>query len=160
MRKKPVFEPELIFWDLKGNDATECLIFLGKALTEAGKAKAEYTKAVLEREEIYPTGLQTPSIPIAIPHANPTDAIENAFAVAKLEHPVMFRHMADEEQEVPVELILMMCIAEPQIQAPMLSDILELFSDKQMENDIHSCTNAGELYELLRKKTENGKGDS
>ena len=159
MNEKSFFEPGLVFWGLRKDTAEECLEFLGKELTKAGKAKADYTKAVLEREAVYPTGLETPSVPIAIPHANPDNALENALAVAKLERPVMFRHMADEEQEVPVELIMMMCIAEPQMQVPMLSRILSIFTDGQMEKEIHSCKNAVELYELLLKKTENRKED-
>ena len=149
----PIFDPNLFFWDFKGKSAEECLHFLGDALKQAGKAKGDYTDAVLEREAVYPTGLKTPSISIAIPHANPSNAIENAFAVAKLEQPVAFRHMADEEQEVFVELILMMCIAEPQIHAPLLRRILEVFSDQGMEREIHSCQSSEELYELLQRKT-------
>lgn len=153
MSEKSILDPELVFWDLQGNDAKDCLRFLGNALENAGKAKGDYTDAVLEREIVYPTGLQTPSLPIAIPHANPSNAIENAFAVAKLKEPVMFRHMADEEQEVPVELIFMMCIVEPQIHAPLLRKILEAFSVEGMEKEIYSCRNSNELYELLQKKT-------
>ncbi len=154
MNQKPMFEPELVFWDLKGESASECLNFLGNALIKAGKARESYTQAVLKREDIYPTGLQTPSMPIAIPHANPEDAIENAFAIAKLEHPVIFHQMADEDQEVPVELIFMMCIAKPQEQAPVLSKILELFSDSMLKDEIYACESADALYELLRGKME------
>lgn len=153
MSGRPIFDPNLFFWDLNGGSAEECLYFLGDALKKAGKARGDYTEAVLEREAVYPTGLQTPSIPIAIPHANPSNAIENAFAVAKLKQPVIFRHMADEEQEVSVELILMMCIAEPQIHAPLLRKILEVFSEQGMEKEIHACRNSEELYELLQRKT-------
>jgi len=152
MKEKPVFDSALVFWNLKGDSADECLRFLGQALTEAGKAKGDYTRAVLEREKVYPTGLEMPSISIAIPHANPINAVENAFAVAKLEHPVAFRHMADEEQEVAAELILMMCIAQPQIQAPMLSKVLEMFSAQDMGERVRACKNSEELYALLQSK--------
>ncbi len=154
MNERPVFDPALVFWDIPGESAEDCLRFLGTELIKAGKAKEDYIDALLEREANYPTGLMTPSITIAIPHANPENALVNTFAVAKPAHPVVFHHMADEEQEVEAELILMMCIADPQDQAPMLSHIMEMFSDSTLEKDFRACGSAEELHEMLQRKAD------
>ena len=57
---------DLVFTNLKFDNKTETLNFLSKKLYEAGYAKESFPLAVINREKIFPTGLPTGIINVAI----------------------------------------------------------------------------------------------
>jgi PTS system galactitol-specific IIA component len=73
----------------------EVLEELSNAAINAGYAKPGYYEAILEREEEYPTGLHTPEIKVAIPHADAEWANTPSLTIGLLEHPVIFKQAAD-----------------------------------------------------------------
>ena len=74
----------------------EVLEDLSNIAIKAGYAKPGYRKAILEREEKYPTGLHTPQIEVAIPHADAEWANEPSLTIGLLENPVTFEPMGQE----------------------------------------------------------------
>ena len=140
---------DLVFDHLEAETYQEVLRFLAQQLYEKGKVKDTYEEAVLTREEEFPTGLMTSELGFAIPHTDACYVNENAFAIAKLESPVKFHHMADAEEMVDAEVVIMMSIANDQNQVPVLSSLLTFLSSEGAGEKIRKANNKEELYECF-----------
>src|SRR5271169_503169 len=68
--------------------STDIIQQLGALLYNNGFVKETYVQAVIDREQIYPTGLQTSELGFAIPHTNTEHVSRPAVAIATLEQPV------------------------------------------------------------------------
>ena len=93
---------------------------LSNAAIAKGYAKPDYHKAILEREEKYPTGLHIPLIEVAIPHADAEWANESSLTIGLLEKPVVFKPMDGMGGDVNVEIVFMLTIQDPKEQIEFL----------------------------------------
>ena len=71
------------------------LITLGEKAISKGWAKQGYCEALIQREEKFPTGLETKTIGVALPHADPEWVDQSAILIGILESPVKFNKMDD-----------------------------------------------------------------
>ena len=119
---------------LKVNKKTcaEVLEELSTAAIKAGFAKPGYHKAILEREEKYPTGLHIPLIEVAIPHADAEWAIKPSLTIGILESPVAFGSMDGSGGDVMAGLVFMLTIEEPKDHI----DFLRAFSNVMGQPEI------------------------
>src|SRR5699024_4946735 len=90
----------------------EAIKLCGDALYKAGIVNEDFGKLCVEREKDYPTGLPT-QIPTAIPHAKATGIKQNAICLLKLEHPVVFRRLDDDMEEVKTDMVFNLAIKDP-----------------------------------------------
>ena len=70
-----MIELDNIYLDIEASDYKEVLQIMGGILLEKGYVKDYYTDALLEREELSPTGLPVEPVSIAIPHTDPCHVI-------------------------------------------------------------------------------------
>ncbi len=77
-------------------------------------------KALLEREEEFPTGLQIGDINVAVPHADHIYVKESEIILCTLENPVEFQRMDNPEKEVKVSIIILMAINNPDTHIEVL----------------------------------------
>jgi len=118
---------ELIFVGLEANSWQEVLTKLANKLYQAGYVRESFQQAVLEREAHYPTGLRTAQVPVALPHTEKEHVLTPAVAIALLKQPVNFGEMGTDGQVVPVEIVFMLCIREPDEQVNWLSRLVSTF---------------------------------
>ncbi len=144
-----LLKKELVFSDVSAASWEEVLSFLGEKMVESGVAKDTFVDAIINRENEFPTGLPMAAIGIAIPHANPDNVNEDAFAIAKLREPVKFRNMGDPDEEVGVNIVIMMCLTEKQVPIEVLSSILEMFSEDGLAERIRQVKMAEDLFEIF-----------
>jgi PTS system galactitol-specific IIA component len=109
----------------------EALTALASALTQGGRVKDSYQKAIFDREAIFPTGLPTGKIGVAIPHADSQHVNQSTIAVATLNHPVTFQNMGDPDSTVDVSIIIMLAIAEPKGQITMLQKLMSIVQNQE-----------------------------
>jgi len=117
---------------LNKKNREEVLEDLSNSAIKAGFAKPGYYKAILEREEEYPTGLHTPEIEVAIPHADAEWANTPSLTIGLLEHPVTFKPMGGEGGDVAVEIVFMLTINEPKQQINFLRAFSTLMGEPQL----------------------------
>jgi PTS system galactitol-specific IIA component len=110
----------------------EVLENLSNAAINAGYAKPGYYEAILKREEEYPTGLHTPEIEVAIPHADAEWANTPSLTIGLLEHPVTFRPMGGEGGDVAAEIVFMLTINQPKQQINFLRAFSKLMAEPQL----------------------------
>ena len=109
-----------------------------------------YQQAVIERERIFPTGLPTKGINVAIPHTDSIHVKKEGFLVGVLEKPVTFEMMASKDVFLEVELIFMLAIKQPEDQLVMLQKLMLLCQDEQNLQLLKAKEKVVEVEQLLK----------
>ena len=120
-------------------------------MMNVGKVKDTYCNAVLERELIYPTGLNTGDIKVAIPHTDPVHVNSAGISVATLKNRVEFKNMEDPNQNIDVDLVFMLAVANPEAQVPLLVKLMGVFSDKELLKKIKDSKTKHEIKQILEE---------
>ena len=117
----------LVAIDLEAPNAHAVIDTLAGRLCDQGLVSAEYGARTFEREQEHPTGLPTNPFYIAFPHADADGVNQSGLAVALLKHPVVFKNMADPEEDLDVCLVLMLANRNPEEQIQTLRSLALLF---------------------------------
>ena len=84
MDAKLTLNKDLIYFFNEKVDRDEAMMKLASLLKNGGFVKESFEKAVLDREKIFPTGLPTKPIGVAIPHTDAEHVNKGAMAVGIL----------------------------------------------------------------------------
>ncbi|MBR0600585.1 PTS sugar transporter subunit IIA [Sinanaerobacter chloroacetimidivorans] len=143
---------DLVMIHMNAGDEFTCIDQLGNLLYTKGFVKDTYTQAVKDREKIYPTGLSTSGVGVAIPHTDAIHVNKPAVAIGTLEKPVLFHLMGDDEQKVEVQLLFQLAINEPSEQLQMLQSLVGLFANEELLRSLQQAKNPSSLIALIRKE--------
>ncbi len=127
---------DLIFAGKEFSNPEEAITFLAKKLYEFGYVKEGYLEAVLEREQKFPTGLYLGDINVAIPHADIKYANKSGIAIVVLKNPVKFKRMDNPSEEVPVHIIFLLVIVQPDEYVKFLSKLTSAFGNQEFLSKI------------------------
>ncbi|MDU2465072.1 MAG: PTS sugar transporter subunit IIA [Enterococcus faecalis] len=142
---------ELVFRNVQAKTDSEVLAFLASEKKKKNYVKEEYIQAIQEREKEYPTGLPSTPPGIAIPHANYEMVNKTTLAIATLKDPVLFHNMENNNEQLPIQIVIMMAIGEPHGQVEMLQKIVGIIQDEPLRQEMIRAGNDTELLELLKK---------
>lgn len=151
MNRLEIIHKNLVFPNKKFKNSQDALTFLAIEVEKAGYARSTYKDAVIEREKIFPTGLPTGNINVAIPHADSENVLTSTLAIMTLKEPIDFRNMGEPTNILPVSIIIMMAIAEPKGQLSMLQKIMGIVQDSQHLKKIMKYNNANTLFADLNQ---------
>jgi galactitol PTS system EIIA component len=136
-QEKPllVLNESLVAIDLEAQDANIVIRALAVRLQKQGLVSDTYGEDTIAREQNHPTGLPTTPFCIAFPHAGVNGVLRSALAIAILKDPVIFKNMADPEEDLSVELVIMLANNNPDEQIQVLRSLALLFGqpEKLME---------------------------
>jgi PTS system galactitol-specific IIA component len=130
----------------------EVLQELSDAAIAAGYARPGYCQAILEREAKYPTGLHTPEIEVAVPHADAEWTIKPSLTIAILDEPVIFEPMGGEGGLVNAELVFMLTIEDASEHLDFLRSFSSLMEVPQVLIDFKNSGDPEELISIIREK--------
>jgi PTS system galactitol-specific IIA component len=123
---------------------------LSQRLFAGGFVHPSYANAVLEREKVFPTGLPTQPLGIAIPHTDPEHVKAGAIAVGILTDPVLFREMGGtDEQWVDAFIVMALAIDEPSSVSTILRSLALAFQDSNFLMSLKESQDAEEVLQLL-----------
>lgn len=142
-------DSDLVLAQLDVKSATEAISTLADLLYEHNNVNQDYKKAVLDREKIFPTGLPSGKIGVAIPHTDVKYVNKPAIAFATLQKPVIFKNMADKSQDVEVQFMAMLAMKEPHSQVELLQSLMELFQHQELLAKLIKEKDSKNLYENL-----------
>ena len=142
---------ELFVRNVQAKTDSEVLAFLASEMYKKNYVKEEYIQAIQEREKEYPTGLPSTPPGIAIPHANYEMVNKTTLAIATLKDPVLFHNMENNNEQLPIQIVIMMAIGEPHGQVEMLQKIVGIIQDEPLRQEMIRAGNDTELLELLKK---------
>ena len=140
-----------IYLDVEASDYKEVLQIMGGILLEKGYVKDSYTDALLEREELSPTGLPVEPVSIAIPHTDPCHVIRPCVIVLKLKQPVRFKEMANPEHMVDAAWIFGLVFDDGNKQLPLLASVIELAQDETAMNGLMDAEDKEEVYAVVKR---------
>lgn len=132
------------------NNQKELLMQMGEYLQNRGTVKDTFIDAVIERERMFPTGLPTLGVSVAVPHTDVDHVLQKSVIVAILENPIEFQVMGTEDQYVNVEIVFMLGIKVPSDQLTMLQKLVELC---QNESDLKMIKDAKDLKRIQNRLT-------
>lgn len=142
--------------NLEASSAEEIIQHLADKLYQAGMVEQGYGAATIERERKHATGLPTRPFPIAFPHADADGVLQSSLAVAALKHPVGFQNMADPEEELEVELVIMLANKSPEEQVATLQNLAVLFGTPQKLLELKNLQDPDLMVEWLKKELIQG----
>ncbi|UOQ44226.1 PTS sugar transporter subunit IIA [Halobacillus salinarum] len=135
---------------LRVKDSKEAIERLGGQMLDAGYVKDSYINAVLQREEVLPTGLKTGETNVAIPHTDVTHVNRSALCMATLFEPITFRLMEDPEQKIEVFLVFLLAVSEPEEQTQLLKNLISIFQNKELLSEMINTDNEKTLKQNLQ----------
>ena len=143
-----LIEEDLVIPELEVNDKKEVIRLLGERLKEKGYVNEDFVEGVLEREEVFPTGLPF-EIPVALPHTDAKYCKKTAFAIATLKNPVKFREMGDPEKELDVRIVIVLALDDPKSQVKWLQSLIKVFQNTAFLKKLIETKNKKEIVELF-----------
>jgi PTS system galactitol-specific IIA component len=122
------------------------------SMFRADEVTDAFGRALVEREEKYPTGLPVQPVGVAIPHADPEFVRRPRLAVMTLARPVNFREMGHPSRWVPVQLVIGIALPEADKEQQMdgLSWILGKIQDAQWVEQAVQAPDATALLSLMQ----------
>jgi PTS system galactitol-specific IIA component len=144
-----LLDEDLIFFDVEANNWQEIFKYLSDYLLKKGYVKESFYNALVEREKLFPTGLPTDGIKVAIPHADPIHVVRNCIVVALLKKPVLFREMGKLEGEIKCDIVFMLAIKNPDEQIKVLQNFMNIFMDSKLLIKIKNAKTKEEIINLI-----------
>lgn len=121
----------------KAENKEEAIKLCGKALVAEGAVGKSFIENCIIRELEYPTGLPT-DIPVAIPHCKDDSVIENSVCFLKLEKPVIFYRMDDDQEYIETDMIFNLAINGAGEHVDTLGNLMRFIGDSE---SIEVCYN-------------------
>ncbi|OJF96211.1 PTS sugar transporter subunit IIA [Alkalibacterium sp. 20] len=142
-------DKNLVFIDLDFEKKEDILNFLSNKLLEHDYVKPEYPKAIIEREKIYPTGLPSLGVNIAIPHADNELVHKTSIAIGMLKNSAKFCSMENIEKELDVKIVMMLAIKEAHGQIEMLQKVVSIIQNDTLTREITKMTDKNKVLTML-----------
>lgn len=143
------FDESLVLKLTNVNTDKEVLTALANHLYEEGYVTKDYNQSILEREEMFPTGLSTGAINIAIPHADIKNVKKGALCVGITETPVQFSAMDEPDDKIDVNIIIMMALEEAHGHMEMLKKAVELIKNQNELKRILEAKDSKSAHKIL-----------
>ncbi len=150
MQISDFLNPEAIIIQLDTTSSTNVIKVLGNRLLNLGYVKDNFISAALEREANMPTGLPLGGdVNAAIPHVDIEYVNQSALALATLKQPVTFYNMVENDQEVPVQLVIMLALDQPKSQIEMLQQVSGILQQPDLIARLMDATTPDDVLALL-----------
>lgn len=134
----------------KCNSQLEAFQLLNEQLVSQGCVSETFLMNIIKREEEFPTGLQTRSLGIAIPHTDAIYAYHPQIAFLSLEEPVKFQNM-DGSGEVDVFIVLMLVLTKEVSQLEMLQKLMVLFKEEKTLEELYRAETQEAVEKILKR---------
>lgn len=142
-------EEDNFFIGVEAESYQEIIRCLANNFYEKGYVKETFIQAVLDREEVYPTGLEAPAGGIAIPHTDTEHVNVSAISLASLKKPVTFKVMAEPDRTVDVSIVMMLAVSDPKNIIPVLTKVISIVEDEAALSEIITTTSKKRAWEIV-----------
>lgn len=152
-------EAENIFYDAvilkEVKTKEEVISYLSNYLLKKGYVNESYCHATIEREEIYPTGLPTKPIGIAIPHSNPENVIKQAIVVAITDNLIEFVEMGSNDSKMNVGIVFLLALKGENRHLNYLKNIVSYFKKENNVSNFYNIKSADLACKIFMSKILN-----
>jgi galactitol PTS system EIIA component len=131
-------------------DSSTIIRRLGERLNQQGYVTDGFIDATLLREATMPTGLPLGGeYNAAMPHVDLEYVYKPAIALATLKNPVIFHHMVMNEEEVPVQLVIMLALDQPKSQIEALQQVANVLQNPEVVSGLIAARDPEEVIAIL-----------
>lgn len=117
-----------------------------------------FAEALRHREQQFPTGIETRSLGVAVPHVDSEYVKENALFITAFQPPVDFFRMDKPDRKVSVVLSFLLLIKDVSSHTATLAQLTEVWKDEELLKQLSSATSKEEVIALLSgEKAEEAK---
>ncbi|WP_299090952.1 PTS sugar transporter subunit IIA [uncultured Metabacillus sp.] len=145
-------DQQVVFLDVEAEKSEEVITFLYEKLKDLNYVKESFLQAILERENVYPTGLPLANMGVAIPHTDPEHIVSPMISFAKLYKPVQFQMMGNPGETVDADIVFMLAIKEPEKQLVMLERLMGVFQNEETMSRLQDAKSAEAVTNILNKE--------
>lgn len=145
---KDFFKKELLVCNLEAENAEDVFKKSSEILFENGFVKESFFSGLVEREKVFPTGLNIGKYNVAIPHTDIVHVNKPAISIITLKNPVKFRSM-DGNGDVDVSIVFTMALSEAHSHLTMLQQLMQLFQNESILEGIMNKKSENELYDFV-----------
>lgn len=149
-----LFNPDLILFNIEAEDCNDLLIKLSEKLFKKGYVKESFEEAIIKREEVFPTGLPTRGVKIALPHTDAEHVLKSAVLITNLKKPVKFKEMGSGINDVEVEMVFMLAINQAKEQVGVLQKLIGLFSREEVLLKLKQSKDPENVLDILNEEIE------
>lgn len=150
-----IISEDLVLVNETVQSSEEIIRKLGKLLLEEKYVKDSFVEAVLDREKIFPTGLQTTTIGFAIPHTDAEHVLKSTVAIATLKSPVTFMAMGSPEDEISVSIVMILAISDPKKVIDTLTKVISILQNEATIDELINATTKLEIQGAFNEHMHN-----
>ncbi|WP_319468956.1 PTS sugar transporter subunit IIA [uncultured Trichococcus sp.] len=152
MEYSDLFDSKLIKLNQEFESQRELFEYVSDILEEENYTEDTFFDAIREREKVFPTGLQTDMVNLAIPHTDVLHVKRPFIFVVTLNKPIKFIQMGTFDEWVDIDTVFVLGIKEPQEQVGLLSNIMTQFRNKYFIDAFNGIVNISKMEELLKNE--------
>jgi PTS system galactitol-specific IIA component len=144
-----VLDENHIILNLKVDKKEDAIREIVTQMVKTGHVLETYYDDVMEREAVYPTGLPTDDVGVAIPHANSSHVLKPGVGLAVVQTPVEFGNMADPKENIRVKIIFLLANKNADDQLGDLQRFMKLFSQNELLMNISHANNKRDIIDMI-----------
>lgn len=144
-----MFQADFILFHPEVDGQEDLLKKMCRMAEVSGYAKPGFFQAVMERENQFPTGIQTQFLELALPHTESGFVLRPLVIVAKLKEPIAFRSMGLAEGEVQASYVFLLLLKKSGAQVDLLQNLMNLCMDGKMVEKLMAAISSEQIYRLL-----------
>ena len=151
------FSKDLVFC-LEADNQEQLFDQVATLLEEKKVVTDTYRSALIEREKLFPTGLDMEflgkDLPnVAIPHTDTIHNLTENVVVVRLEKPVTFHNMIAPDKEVEVSLLFFIINNSSSSQTNILAQLMDFFTGNGHLEDLSKNSEPEKLYAYIAEAT-------
>ena len=144
-----VFREDLIWLDQEVESQHSFYRKMGEKLYKRGLVEETFGQALIDREQVFPTGLKTDAFEIAIPHTDVEHVREVFIAFVRFKETVPYSHMGEPELTVNAKFAFVLGIKDPKKQIEVLSTLVKLISDGETMGMLKRLKSTAEICDKM-----------
>lgn len=145
-----LFSEELVFIEQELADREALFQWFNRCMLEKDFVNESYYESILKREQQFPTGIQTPTVGVAIPHADPENLKKPFIAVVRPKRGIEFEPMGIAEGKIQAELIFMLGVLKNGDQVIALQKLMNLLTNDEAVRQLLAAHTCGEVLDIIR----------
>ena len=151
------FRKDLVFC-LEANNKEQLFDQVATLLEEKKVVTDTYRSALIEREKMFPTGLDMEflgkDLPnVAIPHTDTIHNLTENVVVVRLAKPVTFHNMIAPDKEVEVSLLFFIINNSSSSQTNILAQLMDFFTGNGHLEALSKITEPEALFQYISEAT-------
>ena len=151
------FSKDLVFC-LEADNQEQLFDQVATLLEEKKVVTDTYRSALIEREKMFPTGLDMEflgkDLPnVAIPHTDTIHNLTENVVVVRLAKPVTFHNMIAPDKEVEVSLLFFIINNSSSSQTNILAQLMDFFTGNGHLEDLSKLTTPEGIYKYITEAT-------